>query len=56
MSFWILKNSTIINQLEKWQALFEKLKGEGLTSSEQQGLYGELHFTHDCENIAALVM
>jgi len=35
---------TIINQLEKWQALFEKLKGEGLMPSEQQGLYGELHF------------
>jgi hypothetical protein len=35
---------TIINQLEKWQTLFEKLKGEGLTPSEQQGLYGELHF------------
>jgi len=35
---------TIINQLEKWQALFEKMKGEGLTPSEQQGLYGELHF------------
>jgi len=35
---------TIINQLEKWQALFEKLKGEGLSLSEQQGLYGELHF------------
>lgn len=35
---------TIINRLEKWQALFEKLKGEGLTPSEQQGLYGELHF------------
>jgi hypothetical protein len=35
---------TIINQLEKWQALFEKLKGEGLTPSEQQGLYGEIHF------------
>ncbi len=35
---------TIINQLEKWQALFEKLKGEGLTPPEQQGLYGELHF------------
>ncbi|KAA6350620.1 hypothetical protein EZS27_002006 [termite gut metagenome] len=34
----------IINQLEKWQTLFEKLKGEGLTPSEQQGLYGELHF------------
>ena len=24
---------TIINQLEKWQTLFEKLKGEGLNSS-----------------------
>ncbi|MDR1974281.1 MAG: PD-(D/E)XK motif protein, partial [Bacteroidales bacterium] len=35
---------TIINQLEKWQTLFEKLKGEGLNSAEQQGLYGELHF------------
>lgn len=35
---------TIINQLEKWQALFEKLKGESLTPLEQQGLYGELHF------------
>jgi len=36
--------SRVFPQLEKWQALFEKLKGEGLTSSEQQGLYGELHF------------
>jgi hypothetical protein len=35
---------TIINQLEKWQALFEKLKGEGLMLPEQHGLYGELHF------------
>ena len=35
---------TIINRLDKWQALFDKLKGEGLTTSEQQGLYGELHF------------
>ena len=34
----------IINQLEKWQALFEKMKGEGLTPAEQQGLFGELHF------------
>jgi hypothetical protein len=34
----------IINQFEKWQALFEKLKGEGLSLLEQQGLYGELHF------------
>lgn len=35
---------TIINQLEKWRALFEKLKDDGLTLPEQQGLYGELHF------------
>lgn len=35
---------TIINQLGKWQMLFEKLKGEGLTPAEQLGLYGELHF------------
>lgn len=35
---------TILSQLEKWQALFERLKGEGLTPSEQLGLYGELHF------------
>lgn len=36
--------NSIINQLEKWQTLFEKLKGEGLTQQEQLGLYGELHF------------
>lgn len=36
----------IINQLEKWQALFEKVKGAGLTLLEQQGLYGELYFLH----------
>jgi hypothetical protein len=35
---------TMFNQLEKWQALFEKMKGEGLTSTEQQGLFGELYF------------
>ncbi|MCW1735110.1 PD-(D/E)XK motif protein [Anaerorudis cellulosivorans] len=35
---------TILNQLEKWQSLFEKMKGDGLTFYEQQGLYGELHF------------
>lgn len=40
----------IINRLEKWQSLFEKLQGEGLTPSEQQGLYGELHFLQ--KNIA----
>lgn len=35
---------TLLNQLSKWQTLFEKLRGEGLTPSEQLGLYGELHF------------
>lgn len=39
---------TIINQLEKWQTLFEKLKGEGMSPAEQQGLYGELHFLQKC--------
>lgn len=39
---------TMLNQLEKWQTLFEKLKGEGLTPSEQLGLYGELHFLQKC--------
>lgn len=41
---------TIVNQLEKWQTLFEKLKGEGLSPAEQQGLYGELHFLQKCLN------
>lgn len=35
---------TVINQLEKWKTLFEKNNSTGLTSAEQQGLYGELHF------------
>jgi len=35
---------TIINQLKKWQELFEKLNANGLTLSEQLGFYGELHF------------
>ena len=30
--------------LEKWKILFEKNNSTGLTSAEQQGLYGELHF------------
>ena len=35
---------TVVNQLEKWKTLFEKSSSTGLTSSEQQGLFGELHF------------
>lgn len=34
----------VINQLEKWKTLFEKNNTTGLTPTEQQGLYGELHF------------
>lgn len=33
-----------LNQLEKWKSLFEKYNSIGLTPSEQQGLFGELHF------------
>jgi len=36
--------STVINQLERWKILFEKGISTSLTPSEQQGLYGELHF------------
>lgn len=35
---------TIVNQLEKWKTLFEKYNSTGLTATEQQGLFGELHF------------
>lgn len=35
---------TVINQLEKWKTLFDKDNSTGLTPTEQQGLYGELHF------------
>jgi hypothetical protein len=38
----VLKN--ILKRLEKWQLLFEKYHGDGLTVEAQQGLYGELHF------------
>ncbi|MCL2065172.1 MAG: PD-(D/E)XK motif protein [Candidatus Cloacimonetes bacterium] len=34
----------VINQLEKWKTLFEKSSSNGLSSNEQQGLWGELHF------------
>lgn len=36
----------VINQLEKWQALFERIRTGGLSPIEQQGLYGELTFLH----------
>lgn len=35
---------TIINQMEKWKSMFEKINSDGLSTAEQQGLYGELHF------------
>lgn len=34
----------VINQLEKWQTLFERMHNGGLQPAEQQGLYGELTF------------
>lgn len=36
----------IINQLEKWQMLFERMRSGGLSPAEQQGLYGEITFLH----------
>lgn len=33
----------VLNQLEKWRTLFDRGLASGLTPSEQQGLYGELH-------------
>ena len=35
---------TVINQLEKWKSMFDKVNSEGLTTAQQQGLFGELHF------------
>ena len=37
---------TVVNQLEKWKTLFQRSNSKGLTQTEQQGLYGELHFMH----------
>lgn len=34
----------LINRLEKWRKLFEKIRQGGLTDAAQQGLYGELFF------------
>lgn len=34
----------LLNRLEKWQTMFEKLGQQGLTPEAQRGLYGELFF------------
>jgi len=39
---------TVINQLARWKKLFERSSSEGLSTSEQQGLYGELQFLQKC--------
>ena len=35
-----------VNQLIKWQTLFDKISYNGLSVEQQQGLYGELVFLH----------
>ena len=34
----------VVNQLEKWRTLFDRIRNGGLQPAEQQGLYGELTF------------
>ncbi len=34
----------LLNRLEKWKSLFDRAALEGLSSEEQQGLFGELYF------------
>ena len=34
----------VLNRLEKWKALFDRSTADGLSLSEQQGLYGELTY------------
>lgn len=34
----------VLNRLETWKALFDKVAADGLSPSEQQGLYGELTY------------
>lgn len=34
----------VVNQLEKWRTLFDRMRNGGLHPTEQQGLYGELTF------------
>ena len=38
----------VINQLNKWKTLFDKSTSEGISTEQQQGLYGELVFLHKC--------
>lgn len=35
---------SLLGRLEKWQMLFEKTNRQGLSLSEQRGLYGEVYF------------
>lgn len=34
----------LLNRIEKWKSLFDKVTSQGLTYEEQIGLYGELYF------------
>ncbi|MFA7116835.1 MAG: PD-(D/E)XK motif protein [Bacteroidales bacterium] len=43
--------ATIINQLKKWEFLFDKINGKGLSPIEQQGLFGELFFLRKILNL-----
>ena len=36
----------ILNRLEKWRTMFSKGASDGLSITEQQGLYGELMYLH----------
>lgn len=39
---------TVINQLNKWKTLFDKSASDGLSTEQQQGLFGELVFLQKC--------
>ena len=39
---------TVINQLNKWKTLFDKSTSDGLSTEQQQGLFGELAFLQKC--------
>lgn len=39
---------TVINQLNKWKTLFDKSTSDGLSTEQQQGLFGELVFLQKC--------
>ena len=36
----------VVNRLEKWKIMFSKGASDGLSITEQQGLYGELMYLH----------